>query len=433
MNDFFDFSLGRDFWLYRIGQLLSLLGSSCGGIALAWWVLDKTGSAAKMSAVIAPAMAVRVILLPLMGPLADRFPRKRLILIADLWRFACSAAIAAMVWFDYYDAALLTTLYALSAVGGALFSAAASAIVPQLVERAKLQKGLRQTQAVDSLASVAGGVLGGVMVSFTGVFGAFLADALSFLASSASCAAIRTSTQPAGVEATTSFSRWRADLTGGLRLIRRTPVLLWICVVAMFMNLAGAPLGIVLPVLVKQGRGLPAWFLGGLESSMGLGAIVGAVTVGALLARLRSHRLTIVAIAMMGVGIAILPWVPNVLLPLSVLFWVGVAATWANIPLNTQISLTVPDSHLARVGAIMAFLCGGIAPLGVAGAGLLVSSLGLNAALVLMGVVLVALTPLLLLIPRFGEFMNATPEEAAVFLTRHYPEALTPGVPISPA
>jgi MFS transporter, DHA3 family, macrolide efflux protein len=47
--------LGRDFWLFRLGQAISIVGDSCGAIALAWWILDATGSAAVMSSVLAPA------------------------------------------------------------------------------------------------------------------------------------------------------------------------------------------------------------------------------------------------------------------------------------------------------------------------------------------------------------------------------------------
>lgn len=426
MTGLFDFSLGRDFWMFRFGQLVSLLGDGCGMIALSWWVLDKTGSAARMSAVLAPAMAVRVLLLPLMGPLADRFPRKRLILIADLWRFVFSLAIAVLVRRDRFDAGLLAALYALSGVGGALFAAASSAIVPQLVERASLQKAMRQTHAVDSLARVAGGILGGVVVSFLGVFGAFLFDALSYLISAVSCLGIAASTRPVRAVGNSAGGRWSDDLVEGFRLLYRIPVLFWLCVVAMFMNLALSPMAVLLPVLAKHARGMPAWFLGGLESSISLGAIVGALTVGWVLTRLRAHWVVLGAIAMLGVGIVILPWVPNALLPLSVLFWIGVGQTWADVPIGTQLSLTVPDSHRARVGAIMGFLCGGIAPLGVAAAGILISSFGLTTAMACMGVSLVAMTPFLLLVPRFTDFMNASPLEAESFLARHYPDAIDP-------
>ncbi|HWU42056.1 MAG TPA: hypothetical protein VN132_01420, partial [Bdellovibrio sp.] len=75
----------------------------------------------------------------------------------------------------------------------------------------------------------------------------------------------------------------------------------------------------------------------------------------------------------------------------------------ANIPIGTQITLSVPDSHLARVGSIMGFLGAGITPLGIAAAGLLISKFGLTISLVAMGGLLVLLTPLMFIIPKFAE------------------------------
>jgi MFS family permease len=102
-KNIFNSKLGKDFWNYRLGQVVSLLGDSCSNIALAWWILDKTGSAAKMSSELAPAMAIRIFLMPLFGPVADRFSRKNLIIIADIWRFFFTLLLAGMVYFNYFN------------------------------------------------------------------------------------------------------------------------------------------------------------------------------------------------------------------------------------------------------------------------------------------------------------------------------------------
>jgi hypothetical protein len=176
-------------------------------------------------------------------------------------------------------------------------------------------------------------------------------------------------------------------------------------------------------VLAKEARGMPAWFLGGLESSISLGAILGAMSLAVVQRWVKGRWLLILSIMMMGAGVAILPWVPNALLPISVLFWVGVAAAWANIPLGTQINLSVPDSHRGRVGAIMNFLCTGISPLGVAIAGVMMASIGLSRFLLGMGLAVVVLTPLILLVPRLRELMAASPSEAEDFFEREFPGA----------
>lgn len=421
-----DASLGRDFWRFRVGQFVSLLGDGCGTIALSWWILGKTGSAAAMSAVLAPAMAVRLALLPLLGPAADMFPRKRLIALADFWRFATTTALALLVYQDRYSPTAVIALYMMTAAGSALFEAASSGIVPQLVEQDRLPAAVQQTHAADSFARIAGGIVGGLIVSAVGVFGAFVLDAVSYALAGCASLLIEASTVPEkGIVPTGSWTHWTRELAAGFRVLYRIPVLFWLCVLAMFMNLTLSPLPILLAVLAKETRGMPAWFLGGLGSSVGAGAVVGALTVGRILPRVRVHRLVIAAIGMMGAGIAILPWVPNALLPFSVLFFIGVGQTWANVPMNSQISLAVPDSHRARVGSIVGFLCGGMAPLGIAGAGALIARVGLTPAMIGVGAALALLAPLILLIPSFPEFMAASPAEAAEFFERRFPGAFS--------
>jgi MFS family permease len=92
--------LGRDFWLYRLGQAISTVGDVCSRIALSWWILGKTGSAAKLASIMSPAMVVSIFLLPLLGPLGDRFPRKKLIVLGDAWRAVVSLALVAMAYCD---------------------------------------------------------------------------------------------------------------------------------------------------------------------------------------------------------------------------------------------------------------------------------------------------------------------------------------------
>jgi hypothetical protein len=71
----------------------------------------------------------------------------------------------------------------------------------------------------------------------------------------------------------------------------------------------------------------------------------------------------------------------------------------------------------------MNFLCTGISPLGVAGAGILISAMGLTKSLVLMGGGLILLNPLLLLIPKLRGFLGADAKEVEEFFARNYPGA----------
>ncbi len=427
MNSFrkiFGSSLGGDFWKFRLGQVVSLLGNQCSSIAMAWWILEKTGSAKAMASVLAPAMVVNLIFLPLFGPLGDNFSRKKLIVIADLGRFVIACFMAGMVYFNYFHLGLLAGLYIAASMGSALFDSAGEGVIPQIVKKNKLQIALQQSQAIMSFGGIIGGIAGGIIVSFLGIFGAFLIDALSFLVAGFSSSLIKANTIPKrnrSVFSTKSLSHWKKELFDGFRILFKIPVLFWICMSAMVTNFAFSPLSVVLPMFAKIGKNMPPWYLGGLNSSVALGAIIGAFSLNLLQRYFKRRMILISSVEIMGLGVLLLPWSPSLLLPLIMMFLFGLGSSWANIQTGTQIALVTPDSHRARINSIMDFLCMGISPLGLAGASLLIAQAGLTVSLLFMGLLVILLTPLLFFVPKLNEFMEVPASKAGGFLKKHYP------------
>ncbi|MFH1653599.1 MAG: MFS transporter, partial [Pseudomonadota bacterium] len=275
-------TMGRDFWLYRTGQFLSIVGDYCGSIAFAWWILDKTGSAAVMATILAPPMLVRIFMLPLLGPIGDRFSRKHIVFISDIWRAVFTFVIVAFVMFDYFSVIPIVIIYILLSIGSAAFHSVAISIVPQLVEESKISKAMRQSQTVMYLGMVFGGISGGFLVSILGVRGAFAVDGITFLISAVLALLIRAKTKPkiVVVSELSFIKQWKKELFEGFRFIYKVPVFFWLSIFAMLCNFTFAHLNVGLPVLVKETRDLPAWFLGSLESSIGIGSIIGALLVG---------------------------------------------------------------------------------------------------------------------------------------------------------
>jgi len=189
----------------------------------------------------------------------------------------------------------------------------------------------------------------------------------------------------------------------------------------MLVNLALSPLSVVLPLFAKIGKDMPAWYLGALESSIALGAIAGAFSLNFLQAHLKRRMVMVLCIETAGLGILLLAWSPGLILPLLMVFLAGFGITASNIQTNTQIALVIPDSHRARFNSIIYFLCVGIMPLGVAGSSLLIARAGLSASLLLMGLMIMLLTPLLLWIPQLTEFLEVRAGKAGGFLKGHYP------------
>ena len=118
----------------------------------------------------------------------------------------------------------------------------------------------------------------------------------------------------------------------------------WLSIVAMLLNFVVSPIGVILPVLVKQERNLPPWFLGALESSVSAGTILGAVLVGWLCRKFLTDFVVVGGIILIGIGIGFMPWIPSVALPLSMMFLIG-----KNVNVITVVSLMVQKlDHLMR-------------------------------------------------------------------------------------
>ena len=242
--------LGRDFWMYRLGNIASAFGDSCATIALAWWVLDKTGSPAQMSAILAPAMFVRVFLLPICGPFGDRFSRKWLVALGDIWRLIIAITLALFVINDYFSLPIILALFVANSLGTALSSAGASAMLPKLVPKELLGKAIGQTQIVESIAGVAGGVAAGGLVSAVGVHGAFFFDAFSFAISALTVLFIKANTHPSGdlkesAPNKNALATWATDLASGFQFVRKARFLVLLLGLLMIFNLVLAPIGVV--------------------------------------------------------------------------------------------------------------------------------------------------------------------------------------------
>lgn len=419
--------LGRDFWFFRSGQVISVIGDSCGGIAFAWWILDATGSAAKMASVLAPAMFFRLFLLPLFGPLGDKFPRKWLIIIGDLWRGILTIAIVCMVYFKFFNLPLVIAIYILLAIGSALFNASAVSIVPQLVTKENLKTAMQQEQAIMAGGNIIGGIVGGVLVSVLGVAGAFLIDACSYFIAALFTFLIKANTKPikSVIEKQVKgpIKAWYDELREGLRVLVKIPVELWLAVVAASLNFVVSPIEIALPILVKEVRNMPPWFYGGMQSSISVGTIIGALIVGYICKKFLADYVVVFGIMITGLGIAIMPWVPNPALPLSMMFFMGVGLMLANIPLSTQTALAIPDEYRARIGSLTGFLCQLMNPIGLAFAGVMITGVGLSYTMLISGLLIIVLSPLMFLIPNYSEFFRLSPNKAAKFYIERYPEA----------
>jgi hypothetical protein len=270
----------RDFALLWTGLSVSMIGDGIYFVAIAWQVYELSNDPKALSIVGFAWMAPQVALLLVGGVLADRYPRRRLLLIADAIRFAALAALAALALSDALALWHVVVLVAVYGCGEALFSPAFNSIVPELVPEQQLVQANALDQVVRTLAfRLIGPAVGGLIVGVAGAGPAFALDACTFLVSAAALLAMRHrgTTRLGG----RGVRRVLGELREGLEFTR-SQTWLWATLAAAALALLcfWGPMEVLLPYLVKNELGGGASAYGLVVAGGGLGAITASVVLG---------------------------------------------------------------------------------------------------------------------------------------------------------
>ncbi len=367
----------RAFALLWAGQTISRLGDSLYRIALAWWVLEKTGSAVAMGSVMIVSVLPLVVTVLVGGTLADRLPRARVMLVSDLLRGGLVGLIAVLA---LTDALTMWMIYIVAAAFGmldAFFQPAYAAVVPEITPRESLPSANSLTSLSQQLADVAGPAVGAAIVAWGGTGWAFALDGFSFLVSAGFLVGLPALKPDRGERLQAPI--W-TDLGEGLRTVFGTPWL-WISI-ALFSLLnitAATPVNVGLPFLVSDTLHMDVGSLGLLYSLAAVGSLVGSIWLGRK-DRIRrrgpfGYGLIVVAgIATMLLGLPLGLAVLGGLMIVRGLAFSGFNLIWINM-----VQELVPGELLGRVTSVDYLGSFGLLPIGYALSGWAIEDFGVQA------------------------------------------------------
>ena len=343
----------RSFALLWSGQTISSLGDSLYRVALAWWVLEKTGSATAMGTVLIFSMTPMLIFLLLGGVAVDRLPRIRLMLGSDALRGIVSGVVAAMAFANVLE---VWHIYIASIVFGfvdAFFQPAYVATVPEITPRESLNSANALTSLSRQLTGTVGPAIGATIVALGGTPLAFALDSASFFLSALCLLPISPLAPPrADVPASERRSIVR-DLREGLQAVLANPWL-WVTItLAALGNVtSGGPLAVALPFLIKNTLGASVGLLGLSGSMISLGQVLGSIWLGRI-ARLRRRGLIAYGGLLLS-GVAVLLYVlPGGVIGIAIgalIFGASLAAF--GLVWTSTLQEMVPSALLGRVSSI---------------------------------------------------------------------------------
>lgn len=343
----------RSFALLWSGQTISSLGDSLYRVALAWWVLEKTGSATAMGTVLIFSMTPMLIFLLLGGVAVDRLPRILLMLGSDALRGIVSGVVAAMAFANVLE---VWHIYIASIVFGfvdAFFQPAYVATVPEITPRESLNSANALTSLSRQLTGTVGPAIGATIVALGGTPLAFALDSASFFLSALCLLPIPPLAPPrADVPASERRSIVR-DLREGLQAVLANPWL-WVTItLAALGNVtSGGPLAVALPFLIKNTLGASVGLLGLSGSMISLGQVLGSIWLGRI-ARLRRRGLIAYGGLLLS-GVAVLLYVlPGGVIGIAIgalIFGASLAAF--GLVWTSTLQEMVPSALLGRVSSI---------------------------------------------------------------------------------
>jgi hypothetical protein len=202
-----------DYRRYFVGQAVSQLGDRLVPVALTFAVLGRSRSAGDLALVLASKTVAQLVFLLAGGVIADRVPRRQVMLWSDVAQMLATGALGALLVLGRPAVGVIAAAGAVQGVAAAMFQPAASGVVPALVRSGQLAAANALSQVTEAATRVIGPVIAGALVATVGPGWAIVADAISFTASVGSLARLSAAGMPRAPRAQRAL--WLTDLREG--------------------------------------------------------------------------------------------------------------------------------------------------------------------------------------------------------------------------
>lgn len=384
----------RPFFTVWLGQVFSLLGSELVQFALVWWLTTTTGSAIVLALATMMAVLPRVFVSPVAGALVDRWNRRAVMMLADSLSALSVVVLAALFAFDAVEVWHVYAVMFVRASCAAFHWPAMQASTTLMVPHEHLARVAGMNQALQGMGAIAAPPLGALLLVVLPMQGVLLIDVATALLAISPLFFIRI---PQPLQTVSKEDESQPSLVSDLQVavgfLRDRPAILLVIGIGVVVNCLVFPALSLQPLLVTQHFGGDALQLAWLQSALGIGMVSGGITLS-LWGGFRRRAMTgLLALALNGVGLALVGVVPANDFPLAVgaMFFAWFMNPIANGSLFAVLQTIVPAGMQGRVFTLLNSAAGAMIPLGLVVAGPLADLLGVRFWFLASGIVMMAL------------------------------------------
>lgn len=353
--------------LWLIGGTISFLGDQFYLVALPWLVLQQTGSAVAMGAIMMAGAIPRAVLMLMGGAVSDRMSARKIMMAAATARTLCVIVIGLLVWLRVLQTWELYALAFAFGVADAFAVPAQSAYMPSLVKREQLVAASSVSRSTAQLTTIVGPVPAGFVIQALGVAWAFFLDAISFLFI---IGALWKLPDPPKTPSARK-AMWHS-IAEGISYVAKDVPLRSLMLLATIMNFCvSGPVTVGLAYYTKTSLDSPAAY-GTLISSLAAGSLVGAVLAGLWKIRKRGILILFVAVVL-GLCLSSIALADRTWSVAAILVVMGAAAGMLNVHIGAWAMQRIDIAVRGRVSSVLMLAAFGVAPISLGVAGFLVA------------------------------------------------------------
>lgn len=356
----------RRFLALWAGQLTGVIGDSFNYVAVAWLVLQLTGSSVALGAILTTAAVPRALLILLGGAVNDRLSPRLTMVLSGFVRALVMGVLAVLT---LAHAVTLPELFIGSFLIGAIsafFIPAPPALLPRVVEQHQLEAGNALMQLNNALGTIVGPALAGIVVAAFGAGAALLGDAAGYALTGVFAllvpALVVTVTAPKNGSTLTSIGEGIAFVWGDVPMRAA-----WVLIAVINLIILGA-FEVGLPVLAREQLNGPISF-GVIFTAFGLAATAGAVVAGSKKAPSRLGWLLLGGTAWMGLCVGVIALAQTLPAVLVAMVAIGLAVGVLNTYLLSWVQRRVQPDMMGRVMSMVMLAGLGAEPMGLAAGG----------------------------------------------------------------
>lgn len=375
-----------NFILFSLGKFVSLFGTFIYAFAIGLYVLKYTGSGLSFAATLISSTLPMVIVSPFAGVLADRFNKKILVVFMDLFNgilmigiYLLSSAYGLNLIMIYISTFIMSSFMT-------IFDISIEAAKPNMISENRIMRINSISKVIDSMATVLGPMVGGILFAVVDIKVFILFNGLSFVFSGISEAFIDFEFNLKETKEEKVELSFVSDINEGFRYMMEKHDIVNLFVIFIFVNFSIAlSISVPLPFIINNVLSLGAKYFGIIQSAFPFGLIIGAIFVKKVNELFSYNRLLslmnwILAICIAMIGLPVMP-LSIIKSPVVLLIYycivmsiVGIAISFIDIPLLFILQNSISDEYRGRVLSLFMSVVKIISPIAFVLSGFLINT-----------------------------------------------------------